>query len=79
MRDATRRLWKLQDRHPGDRLRLVAAVAEFIGDTPVLYPGSFVDVAPSFVFDNVTYVDSDRQAARHRGVCTSCPQPEKGG
>lgn len=64
MRDATRRLWKLQDRHPGDRLRLFAAVAEFTGDTPVLYPGSFVDVAPSFVFDNVTYVDSDRQAAR---------------
>ncbi len=30
----------------------------------MLYPGSFVDVAASFVFDNVTYVDSDRQAAR---------------
>lgn len=30
----------------------------------MLYPGSFVDVAASFVFDNVTYVDSDRQASR---------------
>ena len=30
----------------------------------MLYPGSFVDVAPSFVFDTVTYVDSDRRAAR---------------
>lgn len=30
----------------------------------MLYPGSFVDVAASFVFDNVTYVDSDPQAAR---------------
>ncbi len=30
----------------------------------MLYPGSFVDIAASFVFDNVTYVDSDRQAAR---------------
>lgn len=64
MKDTTRRLWEQQDRHPGDRSRLFGAVAEFIGDTPVMYPGSFVDVAASFVFDNVTYVDSDRQAAR---------------
>ena len=64
MKDMTRRLWEQQDRHPGDRLRLFGAVAEFTGDTSVLYPGSFVDVAASFVFDNVTYVDSDRQAAR---------------
>ena len=64
MKDSTRRLWEQQDRHPGDRLRLFGAVAEFTGDTPVLYPGSFVDVAASFVFDTVTYVDSDRQAAR---------------
>ena len=32
--------------------------------TTVLYPGSFVDIAPSFVFDSVTYVDIDAQAAR---------------
>jgi hypothetical protein len=63
MKDTTRRLWEQQDRHQGDRLRLFAAVAEFVGDTPVLYPGSFVDIAASFAFDNVTYVDSDRQAA----------------
>lgn len=64
MKDTTRRFWERQDRHPGDRSRLFGAVAEFIGATPVLYPGSFVDVAASFVFDDVTYVDSDRQAAR---------------
>jgi hypothetical protein len=64
MKDTTRRLWEQQDRRPGDRLRLFGAVAEFMGDTPVLYPGSFVDVAASFVFDNVTYIDSDRRAAR---------------
>jgi hypothetical protein len=29
----------------------------------VLYPGSFVDIAASFVFPNVVYVDSDRRAA----------------
>jgi hypothetical protein len=64
MRDTTRRLWDRQDRHPGDRLRLFAAVRDFIGDTPVLYPGSFVDIAASFVFDSVVYVDNNRQAAR---------------
>jgi hypothetical protein len=30
----------------------------------VLYPGSFVDFAASFVFDNVVCVDNNRQAAR---------------
>jgi len=64
MKDLTRRLWEQQGRHPGDRLRLFTAVGEFIGDTPVLYPGSFVDVAASFVFDSVIYVDNDRQATR---------------
>lgn len=64
MKDTTRRLWEEQDRHSGDRLRLFGAVAEFVGDTAVLYPGSFVDIAASFVFDNVIYVDSDRRAAR---------------
>ena len=64
MEALTRRLWDEQDRHPGDRLRLFTAVGELIGDVPVLYPGSFVDVAASFVFDSVTYVDNDRRAAR---------------
>lgn len=67
MAATTHRLWEQQDRHPGDRLRLFAAVAEFTGDTPVLYPGSFVDVAASFAFDDVTYVDIDRRAARFFG------------
>ena len=67
MKPATQQLWAEQDRHPGDRLRLFAAVAEFVGDTTVLYPGSFVDIAPSFVFDTVTYVDSDRRAAKFFG------------
>lgn len=30
----------------------------------VLYPGSYVDVAPSFVWPSVTYVDIDRRASR---------------
>ena len=60
----TRRLWSEQDRHEGDRHRLFAAVSEVVPATRVLYPGSFVDIAPSFVFDDVTYVDVDRRAAR---------------
>ena len=59
----TRDLWNLQNRHVGDRGRLFSVVSEFVGQTPVLYPGSFVDVAASFAFDDVTYVDSNRRAA----------------
>ncbi|MEM9565502.1 MAG: hypothetical protein AAGA93_22960 [Actinomycetota bacterium] len=64
MRPSTATLWAGQDRHPGDRLRLFRAVAGAIEASLVLYPGSFVDVAPSFVWPSVTYVDVDRRAAR---------------
>ncbi len=30
----------------------------------MLYPGSYVDIAPSFVFDSVTYLDIDTRAPR---------------
>ncbi|MEL6984145.1 MAG: hypothetical protein AAFO29_17095 [Actinomycetota bacterium] len=59
----TERLWAKQNQHEGDRLRLFTAVAETVEAVSVLYPGSFVDVAPSFVFPSVTYADSDRRAA----------------
>ena len=64
MNELTSRLWELQNRHPGDRLRLFGTVGEVTGDTPTLYPGSFVDVAASFAFGSVTYVDTDARAAR---------------
>lgn len=67
MKDSTRRLWEKQDRHPGDRHRLFEAVAAFVGETPVLYPGSFVDVAASFAFESVIYVDGDGRAERFFG------------
>jgi hypothetical protein len=51
-------------RHPGDHVRLFAAVARAIGPARVLYPGSYVDIAPSVLFDDVTYVDTDRWAVR---------------
>jgi hypothetical protein len=60
----TRRLWNGQNRHEGYRQRLFTAVAAAIPVNRVLYPGSFVDIAPSFMFDDVTYVDIDRRAAR---------------
>ena len=53
------------DRHPDDRVRLFEAVAAVLPtSTAVLYPGSFIDIGPSVWFDQVTYVDSDRRAAR---------------
>lgn len=67
MPPTTRELWETQNRHPGDRRRLFDAVASVIDPERVLYPGSYVDIAASFVFDDVTYVDIDRRAARFFG------------
>ncbi len=64
MEERTRRLWQKQDQHEGDRWRLFTAVGEAVEAERVLYPGSYVDVAPSFVFGDVTYVDSDKRAAK---------------
>ncbi len=64
MKPATAKLWAQQDRHPGDRWRLFRAVGAAVPARSVLYPGSYVDLAPSFVFPKVTYVDLDRRAAR---------------
>lgn len=62
MQERTRRLWNKQDQHRGDRHRLFTAVAAFVDAERVLYPGSYVDLAPSFVWPSVTYVDVDRRA-----------------
>lgn len=72
MLDRTRKLWERQDQHAGDRQRLFTAVAASVEATTVLYPGSFVDLAPSFVWPAVTYVDVDQRAekffADHDGI-----------
>lgn len=57
-------MWEKQDAHKGDRKRLFTAVKAAVGDSSVLYPGSYVDVAASVVFSSVTYVDTDKRAAR---------------
>ncbi len=69
MRSETRRLWELQDRHVGDRQRLFGAVSEFVHARRVLYPGSYVDLAASFVWPEVTYIDLDRRAERFFADC----------
>jgi hypothetical protein len=59
MKPRTIALWTKQDQHEGDRWRLFSAVAGAIDAKAVFYPGCFVDIAPSFAFDSVTYLDSD--------------------
>ncbi|MGB5757582.1 MAG: class I SAM-dependent methyltransferase [Acidimicrobiales bacterium] len=61
MKPRTAELWAIQDQHQGDRRRLFAAVAEAVGAQTVFYPGCFVDIAPSFAFPSVTYLDSDKR------------------
>lgn len=39
-------------------------MASFIDAERALYPGSYVDLAPSFAWPSVTYVDTDRRAAQ---------------
>ncbi len=55
-------MWAIQDQHQGDRRRLFSAVHAEVGGSSVLYPGSYVDIAPSMVFPDVTYVDVDKRA-----------------
>lgn len=64
MHPKTADLWAKQNLHEGDRRRLFTAVQDAIDAGTVLYPGSYVDVAPSLVFESVTYVDIDNRAAR---------------
>lgn len=63
MKDKTQALWEQQDKHKGDRWRLFQAVSATFPARKVLYAGSYVDVAPSFVYDDVTYADMDKRAA----------------
>lgn len=62
--DGTRALWDEQHRAVGDRRQLYTAIASEIDAVDVLYPGSYVDLTPSFVWPAVTYVDIDVRAER---------------
>ncbi|GAA1851588.1 hypothetical protein ACFQZV_06375 [Microbacterium koreense] len=49
----------------GDRSSLFAAVAAARNIERALYAGSYVDLSPSTAIPHVTYVDTDRRAARY--------------
>ena len=62
MEPRTRKLWDKQNTHEGDRQRLFKAVANAVTAQRVLYAGSYVDIAASMAFPDVTYVDLDARA-----------------
>lgn len=64
LQEFTQKLWDKQNQHPDDRFRLFRAIGKVIVPKTVLYAGSYVDISPSFIFPNVTYVDMDRRAKR---------------
>lgn len=45
-----------------ERLELFKSIRELLHPRTVLYPGCSVHITPSFVFQNVTYVDSSDQS-----------------
>lgn len=52
------------ERARGDLVGLFTALAADFDITRVLYPGSYIHLAPSFVFSSVTYVDTDKRAEK---------------
>lgn len=49
----------------GDRSGLFAEMARTWAPQQALYPGSYLDLSPSTAIPSVTYVDTDRRAARY--------------
>ncbi len=49
----------------GDRSGLFGALSTMWHPTKALYPGSYLDLSPSTAIPSVTYVDTDRRAARY--------------
>ncbi|MBD8870063.1 methyltransferase domain-containing protein [Nocardioides donggukensis] len=59
-----RETWSTYQRSIGDRSGLFAALARGWSPERALYPGSYLDLSPSTAIPSVTYVDTDRRAAR---------------
>ncbi len=57
--------WTAYRRTIGDRSALFAALTDAWPIARALYPGSYVDLSPSTAVRDVTYVDTDRRAARY--------------
>ncbi|KYG59477.1 hypothetical protein [Planococcus maritimus] len=51
-------------RKTGDRKALYKAVAKEYGVQKAIYPGSFIDISPSLVIPEVTYIDNFKGAIR---------------
>ncbi|MCH9729546.1 MAG: hypothetical protein K0U84_07715 [Actinomycetia bacterium] len=49
----------------GDRTELFAALVKAWAPAKALYPGCYLDISPSTAIPSVTYVDTDRRAARY--------------
>lgn len=57
--------WATYRRTIGDRSGLFAALARDWAPARALYPGSYLDASPSTAIPSVTYLDTDRRAARY--------------
>lgn len=56
--------WETYRSTIGDRSSLFAAIRDAWSPSTALYLGSYVDLSPSSAIPDVTYVDTDRRAAR---------------
>lgn len=64
-RDRSAPSWITYRSSIGDRSGLFGTVSASWHPTKALYPGSYLDVSPSMAIPSVTYVDTDRRAARY--------------
>lgn len=68
MASARTHTWSSYRESIGDRSPLFAAMVSEWGISTALYPGSYLDLAPSTAIGDVTYVDNDARAARYFGT-----------
>ena len=57
--------WTTYRNSVGDRSGLFGALSAVWHPAKALYPGSYLDLSPSTAIPSVTYVDTDRRAARY--------------
>lgn len=72
--------WNLYNATPHMDMRrpMWQAIHDALDSDRVLYPGCYVDISPSFVFPDVTYVDTDKRCPRffaNADVAARVPNP----
>lgn len=60
----TAEVWAKHERHEGDRWCLFRSVAAAVDAGTVFYPGSYIDIAPSFVFDSFIDLGTDKRTSK---------------